>query len=835
MSLTPGSRLGPYEIVASLGAGGMGEVYRAHDPRLGRDVALKILPEALSADPESLERFTREARAVAALNHPHIVTLHSTEESDGVRFMTMELIEGQTLDQKIPKEGITLAQFFEVSTGIADALNAAHQKNITHRDLKPLNVMLTNSGHVKVLDFGLARRRDHQNPLEATAAIEPNHERLTQAGVVVGTAPYMSPEQVEGRPIDGRSDIFSFGIVMYQMLTGAKPFRGDTAPSLMASILRDQPKPIREVRADIPEGVTRLVDRCLEKRPDDRIQSAQEILVELKGLRRAWESGAAAGRSAGTTMESTGFVGTSTKAPFSTPRRALAAAFLIVAAYVGWSVLRDPGPAAVADRSGARDARPDTSIAVLPFTDLSADQANAYLGAGVAETISTALSKVPGLSITVRSSASAPHDRAAGLREIGRQLGVANLLTGSIQREGGQLRIAARLVRAANEAILWSNVFDRPASDIFAVQDEVARNVAEALQVRLGPASSVPAAALALPTPVIPASGTRNTAAYDAYLLGRYHWNRRTTDGMVQAMAAFKKAIDLDPNYAQAWSGLADTYSLSGPDEYAVPGVVEADAFRRAEEAARKAIALAPELGEAHAALGEALAKSGRSGIESFKRAIELSPAYASAHQFFSYALSNVHRVDEASREMETAHRLDPLSHVITLSLAGAYQAMDRFEDSTPLLAQGLAQSPEAWYAWTLKFGHDLALRQMEDAGVSLRTSLKGRGFTVTTSEARARMILLADEWAIPAHRDKATDAIIRTGEPIPALALARWLRGDQAAIETLEAIARDNRRKGLSMAMTLYCVLGPKLSVEPRVQAVARQLGFPAIQSAAR
>ncbi|MEO8360603.1 MAG: protein kinase [Vicinamibacteria bacterium] len=821
MSLTPGSRLGPYEIVSSLGAGGMGEVYRAHDPRLGRDVALKILPAALSADPDSLARFTREARAVAALNHPNIVTLHSTEESDGVRFMTMELIEGRTLERLIPSTGVSRAQFFDVSMGIAEALSAAHQKNITHRDLKPLNVMLTNSGHVKVLDFGLAQSRSQ----EANAGVEATRELLTQAGMVVGTAPYMSPEQVEARPLDGRSDIFSLGIVMYQMLTGARPFRGESSQGLMASILRDQPKAIRDFRSDVSEGVIRLIDRCLKKSPVDRIQSAQEVLFELKALRRASESGETATRARDESVEPTALLTASATAPRSSRRLLVAGAAIVIAASVGWWALHDRTTESAAGRPSSSDRKQDTSIAVLPFADLSADQGGAYLGAGVAETISTALSKLPGLSITVRSQASSPHDQAAGLREIGKQLGVANILTGSIQRAGGQLRIAARLVRADTEGILWSNVFDRPAADIFAVQDEVARNVAQALELTLNTASTTAA----------PTGGTKNTEAYDAYLLGRYHWNRRTTDGMIQATAAFKKAIDLDPNYAQAWSGLADAYSLSIPTEYNVPSLDPAEALRRAEEAARKATALAPGLGEAQVSLGMALSNSGRSGMESFERAVALSPSYASAHQFYAYELGPVGRWDEATREMELAHRLDPLSHVITLSLAATYDGADRFAEASPLYAQGLAQSPEAWYAWVMRFAHDLALSKMDDAAVSLRTGLNGIAFTIVTKDERARMIRLADEWAIPATREKATENIIRTGEPLQALALARWQRGDKATIETLEAIVRDDRRKGVSSALVVYGILGPKLRLDPRVQAVARQLGFPPLQTSAR
>src|SRR5262245_25573047 len=284
MPLDSGAKLGVYEIRGQLGAGGMGMVYRAHDPRLGRDIALKILPDDVARNPDSLARFEREARTVAALNHPHIVTIYSTEEAAALKFITMEMIDGRTLDQLIPPIGISLGQFFNVSIAIADALSAAHQKRITHRDLKPGNVMVTESGMVKVLDFGLARAGEDLAPNEQATL-------LTQAGTVLGTAPYMSPEQVEARAIDPRSDIFSLGIVMYEMVTGSRPFKGETSTSLMLSILKDHPRPISEIRSDAPEGIVQVIARCLEKNPKDRVQTAQEVLIELRAHRRAWESG----------------------------------------------------------------------------------------------------------------------------------------------------------------------------------------------------------------------------------------------------------------------------------------------------------------------------------------------------------------------------------------------------------------------------------------------------------------------------------------------------------------------------------------------------------------
>src|SRR5262245_29155244 len=371
MLLTPGSLLGPYQIIGPLGSGGMGEVYRAHDPRLGRDVALKMLPAATANDPAALERFVREARAVAALNHPHIVTIHSTEESAGVRFMTMELIEGRTLDRAIPPGGVSLAQFFEIAIAMADALAAAHQKQILHRDLKPGNVMLSDAGRVKVLDFGLARTLDAS---AVGGGDEATRAAVTGQGTILGTTAYMSPEQIEAKPLDGRSDLFALGIVMYELMTGERPFRGDSSPAVMAAVIKDRPKRIGDVRSDAPVALSFLIDRCLEKDPRDRPQSAQEVLLELKALRTAWESGAL---SAGA------------KAP-GRPGKALAIAAAVVLAAglaaAGWLELKR--------RTTVREEKP--TVAVLPFADMSEGK-ESYFADGVSEDILNVLSRVPEL------------------------------------------------------------------------------------------------------------------------------------------------------------------------------------------------------------------------------------------------------------------------------------------------------------------------------------------------------------------------------------------------------------------------------------------------------
>src|SRR5262245_691396 len=417
MPFVPGSRLGVYEIRGTLGAGGMGTVYRAHDPRLARDVALKILPDNVAQNAESLARFTREARAVAALNHPHIVTIHSTEEADGLQFITMELIEGRTLDQVIAQTGLSLAQFFNVSIAIAEALAAAHQKLITHRDLKPGNVMVTESGLVKVLDFGLARGGVEENRAEQVTL-------LTQAGVVLGTAPDMSPEQVEARPVDPRSDIFSLGIVMFEMATGSRPFKGDTPTALMLSILKDHPSAVSEIRHDVPDGIAHLIARCLEKNPRDRVQTTQEILIELKAHRRAWDSGAA-----------------------SRPR----------------TTLRMPA----SDESRFR-------VAVLPFQSRTTGSDAEALADGLTDDITAGLARFPCLRVVSRPDAEAAKGRAADARAAS-LVGARYLLEGTLRTAGTITRINVRLIDVETSSHLWAETYDRQltSANVFDLQDDI--------------------------------------------------------------------------------------------------------------------------------------------------------------------------------------------------------------------------------------------------------------------------------------------------------------------------------------------------------------------------
>ena len=602
----------------------------------------------------------------------------------------------------------------------------------------------------------------------------------------------MAPEQAVGDVnTDHRADLYAWGVVAYEVLAGAHPFAGRTTPqALVSAHISEMPPALGQAKPDVPRVIVDLVMQCLAKDPVQRPRDAQEVLTRLASA----------------------VPPDSTTARAKLPRVA-AVAGLTLAAVIIVALWARPRVGGAGDgSSGLR------SIAVLPFADLSADRTSAYLGDGVAETLINALSKVPGLTVSARTSAFSFRGRENDLKAIGAQLGVSAVLMGSLQRSGEQLRVTARAVRVANDSILWSQIFDRPAADIFAVQDEVARAVVSALQFTL---ASLSGSSLRV-------GGTDDPAAYDSYLLGRYYWNLRTTDGIKRATDAFKAAIARDSNYAQAWSGLADAYVLSVPGEYNVPGATPAVILPLAEAAARRAIAIAPKLGEGYVSLGEVLTKRRASGssaeaLAAFERGIALSPAYATGHQWYSYELIANGRFAEGIREMEVAHRLDPLAHVITISLALEYDGDDRFAEASPLYAQGLAQSPEAWYGWRVKFGHDLALRKPDDAAASLLMAAKD-----PAADKGAILRRLAPMWSDPATRERATDELIASGPAFAAIALARWMRSDSVLIAVLEGFARDSTQVDANAAYMMYPLLGVRMSVDPRLQPSFRKLGYP-------
>lgn len=606
-----GETLGHYRILDKLGAGGMGEVYRAEDARLKREVALKLLPRSMADSSERLKRFQREAELIASLSHPGIVTIYSVEEVDGVRFLTMELVRGKTLAELVPKGGLALEKFFSCAVPLVDALAAAHERGVTHRDLKPANVMITDQGMVKILDFGLAKLRQTPDPVEQT---QMPTEALTQEGLVIGTIPYMSPEQLEGKPVDHRSDIFSVGILLHEMVTGERPFKGESSASLVSSILRDRPPSVVDLRAGVPNHLGRVILRCLHKDPERRYQTAKDLRNELKEL---------------------------------------------------------PG-----DLQDDR-ARQPRSIAVLPFKDMSPQRDQDYFCEGIAEDIINALSKIGDLRVASRMSAFQLKDHTADLAEIGERLGVETVLSGSVRKAGNRVRISTELVDIGDGYQLWSERYDRELEDVFEVQDEISQNIVQALEVTLSPKEKQ----------AIKRRDQVDIKAYEYYLRGRSLFHRQTRRTQERALRMFARAIEIDPQFALAYTGIADTSSLL----CLYWDKSEAN-LKRAEEASRKALELAPDLAEAHASRGLALLLQERyeEAEQEFATAVRLDSHLFEAHYFFARACWQQGKHREATEHFERAMEARPEDYQAPCLASSAYSKLGETEKAFICQRRGL-------------------------------------------------------------------------------------------------------------------------------------------------
>ncbi len=647
--LAPNEKLGQYRLVEEIGRGGMGVVWKALDTRLGRHVALKLLSEENTSDPERLKRLEHEARTVASLNHPNIVTLFSVEEVDGQHFITMELVDGKSLAELIPPHGLTLEQFFDLAVPLADALGAAHERGVVHRDLKPANVMVDAAGRVKVLDFGLAKLRPDSESTDAAELPTASQKLLTQEGFAMGTVPYMSPEQLQGRELDKRTDLFSLGVVLYEMATGARPFQGHSSAELISAIMRDSPPSVTELRTGYPNHVGRIIRHCMEKSPDLRYQNAKDVRNELVGLRSELSSGQLARRATSAAARPV--------AP-PRPRRALlrpaiAASLLLAGAAALWWALT-PGDAADGHSS---------AVAVLPFTNLTGDPGRDYLSAGISAGLITQLSEISGIQVVGRAAAWSPDRDDATPAERARRLGVGAFLEGELQQEGERLRVDVKLTDAGSGLVLWSEGFHGAADGLIALQREITGKLATVLAI---PLSTKERRRMAR-------DPTGSFKAYELFIRGHQALREgEGRDAMDGASELFRQAIRLDDAFALAHAGLSEARWRS----YLYDRVSEK--LGEAEREARRALELDPELPAAQVALARVLRSTGR---------------YAASIDELNKVLANHPKPDEAQRE-----------------LAASYVRVGDLEQAESCLRAAAALGDRDWFNWNAlgAFLHEL-------------------------------------------------------------------------------------------------------------------------------
>ncbi len=631
MTLAAGSKLGPYEILGQIGAGGMGEVYRARDPRLSREVAIKVLPSSFAQEPDRLRRFEQEAKAAGLLNHPNVTTVYDigTNPTDGAPYVVQELLEGETLRSILARGRLPPRQAIDYALQTAQGLAAAHDKGIIHRDLKPDNLFVTRDGRVKILDFGLAKLlQPETQTLQQTAV--PTAAPETEPGVVLGTLGYMAPEQVRGKPADARSDIFSFGAVLYEMLSGSRAFAGESAADTMMAILRDDPPDLSIADPTISPGVERVLRHCLEKNPEQRFQSAGDLAFGI-------EESASGARPPGSAVR-----------PTARALRPAAMAALVLAVLL--IVLATNGGLRRELLARLRPGRV-SSVAVLPLRDLSPEPRQEYFADGMTDALTASLAQIGALKVISGTSAMQYKGTKKPLPDIARELGVDAVLEGTVARVGDRVRITSELINARSDTHLWAKTFESNMQDVLTLQGEVAREVARQVEANLTTAE----------TARLSAERRIDPRAYEAYLLGRSFLDRGTEEDLEKALEQFNLALSIDKDYAAPYAGIASYYSILPFYSALSP----AEVFPKARSAAQKSLELDPNLAEAHASLAYIHAYfewDWALADREFRRALELRPSHADVHFSYSRFLAAAGRPDEALGEIRRAEELDPRS-----------------------------------------------------------------------------------------------------------------------------------------------------------------------------